>query len=59
MLSFNIYTRWGLLVPIGLSLFYGITRHRAKAVLGYIQKNTVWAWIREILPLCSCSRFGE
>lgn len=50
MLSFNIYTGWGLLVPSLLSLLYGFTRHHSKAVLGYTQKNTVWAWVREILP---------
>lgn len=49
-MPYIIYTGWGLLVPIALSLLYGFTGRRARAALGYTQKNTVWAWLREILP---------
>ena len=49
-MPYIIYTGWGLLVPVGLSLLYGLMGRRARAALGYVQKNTAWAWLREILP---------
>lgn len=50
LMPYIIYTGWGLLVPVGLSLLYGLMGRRARAALGYVQKNTAWAWLREILP---------
>ncbi|UWP59338.1 GGDEF domain-containing protein [Ruminococcus gauvreauii] len=46
----SLYFGWGLMLPVILSLLYGIAAHRALAALGYRQKNTVWARLRAALP---------
>lgn len=49
-MPFTIYVGWGLLVPVGLFLFYGFTGRRARAALGYTQKSSALAWLWEALP---------
>ncbi|WP_411338301.1 GGDEF domain-containing protein [Ruminococcus gauvreauii] len=46
----SLYFGWGLMLPVILSLLYGITAHRALAALGYRQKNTVRASFRAAMP---------
>lgn len=46
----SVYIGWGLAIPGALSLVYGVIVYRAMGVLGYYQKDTVWARIRAALP---------
>ncbi|MCH1983250.1 GGDEF domain-containing protein [Ruminococcus sp. OA3] len=46
----SLYFGWGLMLPVILSLLYGVIAHRALTALDYLQKNTVWARIRTSLP---------
>ena len=55
----SLYFGWGLMLPVILSLLYGIAAHRALAALGYRQKNTVGARLGLHFRLCSCLRYGE
>ncbi len=50
IMPLSLYFGWGLMLPVILSLLYGIAAHRALAALGYRQKNTVGARLGAALP---------
>lgn len=49
-MPFSVYMGWWLLIPVCISLLYGVISHHVLWIMEYPQKNTVWGRFGNYLP---------
>lgn len=49
-MPFSVYVGWWLLIPVCITLLYGIISHHILWIMEYPQKNTVWGRFGNYLP---------